>query len=276
MPRVAHPIVNELTSDLLAPGDQKSTALDPATYVWTVIRSADDPAFERAYSALWAEFGAADELEARSVLAGRFADNGMIYEMLLVEKDSVFCAVRDHTAVWMEGEVVVHLSHVLVAPDHRRTGLAGWLRAAPILAGREIALAHGVKEAEITLVGEMEYDDGSDPKRAARLAAYERAGYVKLDPSAVQYFQPDFRSPAAIDADAGSRPLPFQLIVRRVGHEEERTISGEGVQHLVRALYAIYGAQFRTSEMQHPLLSMERYPEGATPVALVPPSEPTI
>ena len=257
-------MVHELTPDILAPGDGKSTALDPATFTWTQIRSAEDPAFERAYSALWAEFGAANEMESRSVLAERFRT--LHYEILLLELDGVFCAVRDHTAIRSGGEVVVHLSHVLVAPAHRRSGLAGWLRAAPIVLAREVA------PGPITLVAEMEYDDGSDPKRAIRLTAYERAGYVKVDPVAVRYFQPDFRLPSVIDASGGSVPLPFQLIVRRVGREYERTIFGGEVRRLIGALYAIYGAQFRESEMRHPLLDMENYPAADAEVALVLPS----
>lgn len=262
-----------LTPNLLAPGDAKSAALDPASFTWTRIRSAEDPAFERAYSALWAEFGAAHELETRDILAARFRLRGAIgYEMLLIEKDGAFCAVRDHTAIWMSGEIIVHLSHVLVAPEQRRTGLAGWLRAAPIITARDLATAHGAVYADITLVGEMEYDDGFDPKRAIRLAAYERAGYLKLDPAAVRFYQPDFRAPATIDAAGDSNPLPFQLLVRRIGKEHERTVSGAQARQIVCALYAIYGAQLRAAEMNHPLLNIERYPANDAVVSLVAPT----
>ena len=212
-------------------------------------------------------------MESREVIAARFG--ALFYEMLLVEKDGVFCAVRDHTAVWCDGEVVVHLSHALVAPEQRRSGLAGWLRGAPVIAARRLAAAHGVPNAPITLVGEMEYDDGSDPKRSVRLAAYERAGYVKVDPVAVRYFQPDFRHSDMIDAAGGSVPLPFQLIIRRVGRETERAIPGADVRRLISAIYTIYSAQFRRIEMQHPLLDMERYPAADTSVALVPPTAPS-
>lgn len=262
-----------LTPDILAPGDGKSLALDPSSFTWTQILSADDPAFERAYSALWSEFGAAHEMESREVIAARFG--ALSYEMLLVEKDGVFCAVRDHTAVWCDGEVVVHLSHALVAPEQRRSGLAGWLRGAPVIAARRLAASHGVPDAPITLVGEMEYDDGSEPKRSIRLAAYERAGYVKVDPVDVRYFQPDFRHAGLIDAAGGSIPLPFQLIIRRVGRENERVIRGADVRRLISAIYTIYSAQFRQIEMQHPLLSMERYPAPDATIALVPPASPS-
>ena len=136
------------------------------------------------------------------------------------------------------------------------------------------AALHGVPTAPITLVGEMEYDDGSDPKRSIRLAAYERAGYAKVDSDTVRFFQPDFRHSDLIDGAGGSVPLPFQLIIRRVGRENERVIRGADVRRFISAIYTIYSAQFRPAEMQHPLLNMERYPAPDASVALVPPTTP--
>lgn len=260
-----------LTPDLLAPGDGKSAALDPAEFAWTRIHSAEHPLFPAAYEALWAEFGAAHELESRSVLVNRFLlGPSMRYEMIIARQGGNLAAVRDHTAIWFEGEVVVHLSHLIVRPDWRRSGLAGWMRAAPVPTAREMAAAHGAPEAPVTLVGEMEYDDGTDPARATRLLAYERAGYGKI--SGVPYHQPDFRSVADIDAGGGARPLPFQLIIRQVGREMERTITGARVRRWVRALYAMYGAQFRAEDMAHPLLALERYPADTEAVPLVEPT----
>jgi hypothetical protein len=118
----------------------------------------------------------------------------------------------------------------------------------------------------------MEYDDGSDPKSAIRLNAYERAGFLKVDPRAVRYFQPDFRPPSDIDASGGARPLPFQLILRRVGKDSESTITGATVRRIIRALYAMYGAQFRPQDMAHPALSLGEYPADNAEVALVAPT----
>jgi hypothetical protein len=264
-----------LTPDLLAPGDGKSAQLDPAQFTWTRIRDVADPQFSMAYDALWAEFGAAHEMETRETLAARFALGAdMRYEMVLAKRREEFAAVRDHTAVWMDGEVIVHLSHALVAELWRRSGLAGWIRAVPILLAREVAAAHGCLGAPITLIGEMEYDDGSDPKRAVRLAAYERAGYLKVDPSIVGYHQPDFRAPTDIDASGGPKPLAFQLIVRQIGRESERSVPAGRARCWVRALYALYGAQFRAQDMQHPQLSLDHYPGDAVEVALLPPTQP--
>jgi len=262
-----------LTPDLLSPGDQKSADLNPAQFKWTQVRAIDDPLFEKAYAALWAEFGAAHEMETRQVLAGRFAaDTATRYEMVVAESEGSIAAIRDQTAMWFEGEVVVHLSHLLVAPEWRRSGLAGWMRAVSVLAAREVATANGSPAAAITLVGEMEYDDGSDPRRTVRLTAYERAGFLKVAPATVRYFQPDFRPPAEIDASGGPRPLPFQLIIRQVGQENGRTISGAKVRRLVRALYAMYGAQFRPRDMAHPALSLANYPDENAEIALIAPT----
>jgi GNAT superfamily N-acetyltransferase len=262
-----------LTPDLLAPGDRMSLALDPGQFTWTRIRSISEPLFEIAYSALWTEFGAAHEMERRDVLAARFKqDPAMCYEMVLAQRGSALAAVRDQTAIWSGNEIVVHLSHLFIAPAWRRSGLAGWMRAVSILSAREAASAHGRPDAPITLVGEMEYDDGSDPRRTVRLMAYERAGFLKIDPADVRYFQPDFRSPAAIDASGGARPLPFQLIIRQIGRESEKAIPGAKVRRLVRALYAMYGAQFRAQDVAHPFLSLAAYPADDATVALVPPT----
>jgi hypothetical protein len=189
------------------------------------------------------------------------------------EEDGQIAAVRDHTAIWMDGEVVVHLSHVLVTAPWRRSGLAGWMRAVPILVAREVAERHGNPSAPITLVGEMEYDDGSDEQRAIRLKAYERAGYSKVEPGFARYHQPDFRAHSVIDSSGGPSPLPFQLIVRQVGREGDRLVPAERVKHWVRALYSMYGAQFRSSDMAHRRLCLDHYDEDPrAAIALLPPT----
>ena len=259
----------------LAPGDAKSAGVDLSAFRIDRIRSADDPLFATAYAALWAEFGAKDEMELRATLAARFRlAPRMLYEMLLVRRDGEFVAVRDHTAIVAEGGAVVHLSHNLVAPNARRTGLAGWLRAWPIQAARECLAANGARaDAPVTLLAEMEYDDADDAARAIRLRAYERGGFRKIDPALVPYHQPDFRAPGVIDATGGARPLAFQLVVRRVGREGEETISGREVRSLVRALYDIYAPQFRPADLAHPLLALDLYPPDDAVLALLLPTQ---
>ena len=262
------------TADL-APGDASSAAVDLAALRIDRIRSADDPLFESAYAALWAEFGAKDEMELRAVLDRRFRlEPCMLYEMVLVRRGEDFVAVRDHTATVAGGEAVVHLSHNLIAPDARRTGLAGWLRAWPIQAARECLAANGAAaDAPVTLLAEMEYLAADDPARMIRLRAYERGGFRKIDPAVVPFYQPDFRAPEVIDAAGGPRPLAFQLVVRQVGREGAQTISGREVRGLVSALYAIYAPQFRPADLAHPLLSLDHLPADDAVIALLPPTQ---
>ncbi len=257
----------------LAPGDARAAGLDVSAFQFDRIRGIDDPLFDLAYAALWAEFGGGNEMERRETLALRFAlAPRILYEMILVRRGEEFIGARDHTAIVARdgSQAVVHLSHNLLAPAARRTGLGGWMRAFPIQTARECL---GGESAPIDLISEMEYDDGIDPQRAIRLRAYEKAGFVKMDPQSVDYHQPDFRAPAEIDACGGAQPLRFQLVIRRVGREHETTIRGGEIRMLVQSLYDIYGPQFRPQDMAHPLLDIARLPAADAIVPLLPPTQ---
>lgn len=256
------------TRDDLAPGDAKSSSLDLASFDVHRIRSIDDPWFEPAYAQLWEEFGAKNEMERRETLAARFGlVPAMTYEMIFVQQGGVFAAVRDHTVIPTDGIAVVHLSHNFVAPDFRRGGLAGWMRAFPVATARELCPG-----AAVTLAAEMEYDDGSDSSRGIRLRAYEKAGFLKADPQRVRYHQPDFRSPGEIDVSGGAQPVPFQLLVRRVDRERETKMPAAELRQIVAALYRMYGSQFRPQDMAHPALDLASYPERDEIVHLLPPT----
>jgi len=276
---ILKPMQWPVTTRDLAPGDEKSAKLDLARFDLARIRSVDDPLFEEAYGRLWLEFGPKDEMERREVLARRFQlEPRFYYEMALVRAGGEFVAVRDHTAAMTRdgASVVVHLSHNLVSPLARRTGLAGWMRALPIAAARQCVAVNGAPVAPfapITLLAEMEYPLPDDPPRMIRLQAYERAGFRKIDPQMVKYYQPDFRDPAVIDATGGARPLPFQLLVRRVNREHERCVFGVEMRQLVETLYDIYRPQFRATDLAHPSLSLDSYPADDTMIPLVPPTQ---
>src|SRR5262249_28358380 len=100
----------------------------------------------------------------------------------------------------------------------------------------------------------------------------EKAGFVKVDPARVHYHQPDFRPSAEIDASGGPQPVPFQLILRRVAREGERTMLIAEVRRGVRALYTMYRPQFRPQDMAHLALDVSKYPPGDAQVALIPPT----
>ena len=302
--------VVEFIADDLAPGDGKSLDLDRGELDVARVVSAHDPLFASAYERLWNEFGSLHEMESREVIERRLAwhpvamrsDCWLRYELMLVRHLGRFAAVRDHTAVvsskYGAPQAVVHLSHVLVDEAWRRTGLAGWLRAFPIQTARACLLAAGfAADSPITLVAEMEHPDsqaqeptvdlqGNSPhqeqhpqpqpqsvNRRVRLAAYERAGFKKVDPAAVSYFQPDFRPPEQIDASGGPRPLPFGLILRRIGGEEAQVLRGAELRGIVESLYWMYGTGFREQDMTVAWQSLRDYPGDDAELLLIAPTQ---
>ena len=267
----------------LSPGDARSLHRDWSGITLQSIESTDDPAFDAAFGALWAEFGANSEVEQPTVLSRRLLWDGnhlvngcaLRYRLSLVTSDGKFAAVRDHTAIVREGieGAIVHLSHNLVAPEWRRTGLAGWLRALPIQSAREcLAAQQRPADSPITLVGEMKFLDDNDSTTFVRLKAYEKAGYLMIDPRRVKYLQPDFRAPEQIDLSGGPRPLSLALIVRRVGREKESTISGAEILGIADALYRMYAVTFRPRDMAPLIESLRTYPGRDEVIDLLPPA----
>lgn len=267
----------------LAPGDAKSAALDATGYELHRIRDPGNAEFGLAYGALWDEFGAHGEMETLDVITRRLRWNpatlthgcALLYELLLVTRDGAFVGVRDHTAIVRPGFglAVVHLSHNLVAPAFRRTGIAGWLRALPVQAARAALAAQGRDTPHpIALVAEMEPADPANAARTIRLTAYERAGYRKIDPTAIRYLQPDFRPPLEINATGGPAPLPLDLLVRLVGEETRATLPASAVRGITESLYRMYAVGFRPADMAPLWRHLETFPPGETPIPLVPPS----
>ena len=269
----------------LAPGDLKSMGFDSQGVELHCIRSQEDPLFETSFKMLCDEFGAKGEMESIDVITRRLAwgpeprstGEFLRYELLLLTHDGMPIAVRDHTAIVdpLFSHVVVHMSHNLVSAPWRRTGIAGWMRALPIQAARACMDQSALSDPlPVTLVAEMEAADLTDPTRMTRLAAYEKAGYWKVDPQRVPYLQPDFRSPDEIDTAGGPCPLPLCLLVRRVGRENERSISGREVREIADLLYRMYAAEFRDADMRPAIASLDAYPPAAAAIPLVQPTLP--
>jgi GNAT superfamily N-acetyltransferase len=241
----------------LAPGDREQAARDWSDVVVHSVRDAADPDFEPAYARIWEEFGPRGEMETRRVIGERLAwdparpvgSTALAYELLVLRRRGAIAALRDHTAVVLPGArrrpatapVVVHLSHALVDPEHRGTGLAAWLRALPLQVAQRCAAVAGCDPGTpIVLIAEMELPDPARPARMARLRSYERAGFRKLDPAVTPYAQPDFRPPEVL-AGATPRAVPLGLVLRRVGREDETTMSAAEVASVVEAVYSVYG-----------------------------------
>lgn len=267
----------------LAPGDAKSLDRDWSGLELHRIGDTADPFFDTAFGALWAEFGAAGEVEQAEVLAGRMQWDPAVrlegcalrYRLMLVTAGGEFAAVRDHTAIVLEDEpgAVVHLSHNLVSPAWRRSGLAGWLRALPVTTARSVLRAQSRPEdSPILLVGEMEYPSSAQPATLVRLAAYEKAGYRKVDPTRVEYLQPDFRPFGEIDLGGGPRPIPLSLVVRRVGREVEDWMPAAEVRRIIRSLYRMYSFAFRAQDMDALSGVLESLPDDEEKIRLLPPT----
>ncbi len=203
--------------------------------------------FERLYGLLYDEFFAAGELERREVLEAWWRGPGdpvpgtayrAGYHGLLVEDAGEVAAVRDgfSSVDPGSGAVVGLMSHSLVLPAWRRSGVAALLRAVPARQARAHAAAHGVAAPAVTLVAEMEPLDDR-PATAIRLRAYLAAGFRVVDPGAVAYAQPDFGEPGPTPP----RPVPLLLLVRRVGREAEGRMPAEEVVGIYDALRAIHG-----------------------------------
>jgi len=277
----------ELIAADLAPGDAAARQFDWSALRVARIRSPAHPLFDAVYDRLWREFGDRGEMEQRRAIEARLEwdpaqpidQHALRYEVLAVLRGEEIVGLRDHTAIApctaesgaSPAGVVVHLSHVIVEPPLRGSGLAGWLRALPIQAARECARAVGrPANDQITLVAEMEHPDGGTPAVMARLRSYQRAGFLKIDPSAVAYRQPDFRPEHHIDATS-LRPVPLALVVRRIGREAEGWMSGAEVRAITAALYTMFGVHARADHMAPLWAALQHFPGPEERVALCPP-----
>jgi GNAT superfamily N-acetyltransferase len=267
----------------LSPGDTKSLQGDWGGLELHTISSAVDPFFQTAFKALWEEFGAAGEMEQEEVIAERMKwhpsqmhdEAALLYAMQLITRNGEFVGVRDHTAILLANEpgAIVHLSHNLVSPAWRRSGIAGWLRALPVSTALEALAAAGRQlDTPVTLVGEMEHFNPSNAATGIRLTAYEKAGYKMVDPELVDYWQPDFRDPRIIDQENGPKPIPLCLMLRRFGREHEEFVSGAEVCQVVDALYKMYGRGFRKRDMRVVFETLKNYPPPHSRIPLVPPT----
>lgn len=274
-----------ITRDDLAPADFRSADFDWTGLGVHFVATPCDKHFDRGYAALWEEFGAKNELESRGVLDRRFGwrpehptpgGYAMRYEMIVVHQDGTLAAVRDHTAVVdinrPERPCVVHLSHLLIAPPWRGSGLAGWMRALPMFTARDCLKRAAQPPRPIVLVAEMEPADPTEAGNIGRLIAYEKVGFLKVDPKRVNYLQPDFRPPAVIDEHGGPTPLPLSLIVRRVGRESEPRVNGGELRAVVESLYTMYGESFRPADMRPTWDSLATYPADDEIIDLIRPS----
>lgn len=246
-----------LTLHDLAPMERSDKAARALReYTLHLVTHAEDPAFALAYDALWEVFGPRGELERRSVLeewlAGPYRAPGAIeiqYALLVAYgPEGALAGARDcYLTLDARGHCVVCLSHVLVLPAHRRSGLAGLLRAAPARLGRERLTTQGAG-GSLLLAGEMEFWDERDPDSQVRLLAYGRSGFSALAPTVLPYCQPDFRDPAT--REGPPRSIPLVPVLRWVDHEEADRVPAWLAASFAERFYAVYGRSCDADELR--------------------------
>jgi GNAT superfamily N-acetyltransferase len=248
-----------------APGERDLAGASSIPWRFHCIRSTDDPCFEQAFDLLDEEFGAIGEMEQKRVIARRLArwqdppaerDFPLArYEMVLAFEGDQPAAVRDHTIIFppptLGGGTLVHLSHNLVLPPWRRSGLAGWMRGCPAAQARLLReqFAPQRRDDPLLLVAEMEPWDDQKESTRIRLKAYEKAGFLMVDPRRVRYFQPDFR------AAEGCKQGPFHLVelcllLRCVGQDDVSFLPAGRVQQIMDVLLSMYGLELSPANIE--------------------------
>src|SRR5262245_36771813 len=221
--------------------------------------------FERAYRILWNAFGPQGEMERESVVRSFLLDDPFepiasgtflrYFMIVATDREGNIRGVRDGTILvnraYARDLCLVYLSHIFMLPEARGTVLTYWLRIAPL----EIAVQYlfdlhtrglvslpapdspskyfGMK---VDLAAEMEYFSPEDRLSLQRILFYGRGGFDVIDPRHFPYRQPDFRDPAVI-AETGNRPIPFMLLLRRMGRERQARLPLDEASAVMRLLY---------------------------------------
>lgn len=229
------------------------------------IEHPNHPDFERAYGILWNAFGGAGEMEPIDAIKSFLIDDPydpvpsgtFIRYFLLVARDQngEIRGVRDgcvlYNPAYAPDLCLVYLAHIFMLPEARGTVLTYWLRIAPVeLAMQYLADLHArgrvalpLPDApgryygmRLDLAAEMEYFSPEDPISLQRILFYGRGGFDVIDPRHFPYRQPDFRPPAMIQA-TGNTPIPFMLLLRRMGRERQAKLPLDEARAVVRLLY---------------------------------------
>jgi hypothetical protein len=268
------------------------------------IEHPDHPDFKRAYQVLWEGFGAAGEMESEAVIRKMMLDDSTVAlpsgtyarYFLLVARDratGTIRGVRDGRVLvnqtYDPDLCLVYLSHIFVLPEARGSVLTYWLRIAPL--DLAVTYLHALHQRgliklpapdapgryfgmRVDLAAETEFFSPEDKLSLQRILFYGRGGFDVIDPRHFPYRQPDFRPPEQV-ARTGDRPVPFMLLLRRVGREREARLPIEEARAAIRLLYD----DFKTfCEPTHLASSLdvvlgrleERRAKGKNDVALLP------
>jgi hypothetical protein len=262
------------------------------------------PDFKRAFQVLWDGFGEAGEMEPESVIRQMMLDDSThplpsgtyARYFLLVARDratGTIRGVRDGRVLvnpaYDPNLCLVYLSHIFMLPEARGTVLTYWLRIAPL--DLAVSYLHALHQKgrivlpapdapgryfgmRVDLAAETEFFSPEDKLSLQRILFYGRGGFDVIDPRHFPYRQPDFRAPELI-ARTGDRPVPFMLLLRRVGREREARLPIDEAGAAIKLLYDDF-AEF--CEPTHLVSSLdvvlkrleERRAKGKNDVALLP------
>ena len=253
-------------------GDDRAKAADAATR-FTLEPATHRAQFEEGFALLHLQFGPLGEMESEEVLSAWF-DRGSLspsdariparYHMLLArDEHGTIAGVRD---LWVTtnraaNRVVAVLSHSLVLPPYRRSGLASLFRAVPVALARA-----ALPRAEVMVCAEMDMVRPDDRDSIVRLMAYGRAGFRAIPPLVIGYAQPPFG-----EWTDDARPIPMLAIVRRVASETAPTIPLQLARAFVEHYHAVQDCHCDPRQMAAVRANVERaFAKAADPVALAP------
>jgi hypothetical protein len=232
--------------------------------MWEIL-DPSDPVFPTAYQTLWGAFGANGEMEREDAIRRFLLDDSyeptpqgtyIRYFLLAArDRDGNLRGVRDGTVLinptYDDDLCVVYLSHIFMLPEARGTVLSYWLRIAPVeVAFEYMSELHRRGKIKlpapdlpgkyfgmrVDLAAEMEYFTPEERLSWQRVLFYGRGGFDVVNPRHFPYLQPDFREPEVIRA-TGNHPMPFMVLVRRMGRERQATMPIEEASSLMRLLY---------------------------------------
>ena len=273
-------------------------------YEVEAIEHPSHPDYKTAFQILWDGFGAAGEMEPEPVIREMMLEDPMVplpsgsYArfFLLVARDratGTIRGVRDGRVLvnpaYSPDLCVVYLSHIFMLPEARGSVLTYWLRIAPLdLAVTYLHTLHQRGKIvlpapdapgryfgmRVDLAAEMEYFSPEDKLSLQRVLFYGRGGFDAIDPRHFPYRQPDFRDPQVI-AETGDRPVPFMLLLRRVGREREARLPIDEARAVMQLLYDDFATYCEPTHLASSLSVVlgrleERRAKGKNDVALLP------
>lgn len=257
--------------------------------MWEIL-SPSDPAFPMAYRTLWDAFGPQGEMEREDAIRRFLLDDPFeptpqgtyMRYFLLVARDrhGRLLGVRDGTVLihpdYASDLCVVYLSHIYMRPEARGTVLSYWLRIAPVEIAMEYLAELGRREKirlpapdqpgkyfgmRLDLAAEMEYFSPDERLSWQRILFYGRGGFDVVNPRHFPYLQPDFRDPEVIRR-TGNQPMPFMILVRRMGRERQATMPIEEASALMRLLYDDFAVHCAPEHLENSLqLVLDRLEE---------------